>query len=212
MALGGVPTRMIEQLLIRGACRCQASLSRPPNTGSRRRSGSAQVSRANAHPFHDAPVCTGQPSTRSISTTSSGVWLKLAYAAWNWPSVSSRKCSRLIVTLNSAESGVSRPSNTTRIGSSPSRYAAMNRGIIHGGDAFANRNGFVPADAPRFQQLPDPSTRSRYSDEQLYALARYLYSLLPPPNPNRFDAVAARGRQLLERRLRDVSYAAARHE
>ena len=141
MALGGVPTRMIEQLLIRGACRCQASLSRPPNTGSRRRSGSAQVSRANAHPFHDAPVCTGQPSTRSISTTSSGVWLKLAYAAWNWPSVSSRKCSRLIVTLNSAESGGSRPSNTTRIGSSPSRYAAMNRGIIDGGDAFANQMG-----------------------------------------------------------------------
>jgi len=79
------------------------------------------------------------------------------------------------------------------------RYAAMNRGIMDGGDAFANHNGFIPADAPRFQQLPDPSTRTRYSDEQLYALSLYLYSLLPPPNPNRFDAVAARGQQVFQR-------------
>ncbi len=40
---------------------------------------------------------------------------------------------------------------------------------------------------------------ARYSDEQLYALALYLYSLRPPPNPNRFDAEAARGRSLFER-------------
>ena len=33
----------------------------------------------------------------------------------------------------------------------------------------------------------------RYSDEQLYALALYVYSLGPPPNPNRFDALARRG-------------------
>jgi hypothetical protein len=39
----------------------------------------------------------------------------------------------------------------------------------------------------------------RYSDEQLYALAMYVYSLTPPPNPNRFDAVAARGKQVFER-------------
>jgi hypothetical protein len=42
-------------------------------------------------------------------------------------------------------------------------------------------------------------TRSRYSDEQLYALALYLYSLQPPPNPNRFDAVAERGRRVFQR-------------
>ena len=63
------------------------------------------------------------------------------------------------------------------------RYAAMNRGIMDGGDAFADHNGFIPGDVPRFQQLPDPSTRSRYSDDQLYALASYLYSLQPPRNP-----------------------------
>jgi hypothetical protein len=32
----------------------------------------------------------------------------------------------------------------------------------------------------------------------LYALALYLYSLQPPPNPNPFDAVAARGQQVFE--------------
>src|SRR5581483_8076883 len=39
----------------------------------------------------------------------------------------------------------------------------------------------------------------RYSDPQLYALAMYLYSLQPPPNPNRFDAAAARGKKVFER-------------
>jgi hypothetical protein len=79
------------------------------------------------------------------------------------------------------------------------RYAAMNRGILDGGDGLANHNGFIPGDPPRFQQLPDPSTRSRYSDEQLYALALYLYSLQPPRNPNRFDAVAAQGQKVFHR-------------
>jgi hypothetical protein len=79
------------------------------------------------------------------------------------------------------------------------RYAAMNRGILDGGDGLANHNGFIPADPPRFEQLPDPSTRTRYSDEQLYALAMYLYSLQPPPNPNWFDDTAARGQQVFVR-------------
>jgi hypothetical protein len=79
------------------------------------------------------------------------------------------------------------------------RYAALNRGAGDGGDALANHNGFIPADPPRFERLPDPATRSRYSDEQLYALALYLYSLQPPPNPNKFDAVAARGRKVFDR-------------
>jgi hypothetical protein len=72
------------------------------------------------------------------------------------------------------------------------RYAAMNQGA----DSLASYAGFVPADGPRFQQLPGPETSSRYSDEQLYALARYIYSLDPPQNPNRFDALAARGEQV----------------
>jgi cytochrome c2 len=47
-----------------------------------------------------------------------------------------------------------------------------------------------------FETLPDPSRLDRYSDEQLYALAQFLYSLKPPPNPNKLDAPARRGRQL----------------
>ena len=39
----------------------------------------------------------------------------------------------------------------------------------------------------------------RYSDAQLYALALYLYSLRPPPNPNAFDGAAKRGRKIFER-------------
>ena len=74
------------------------------------------------------------------------------------------------------------------------RYAALNQG----GDSLASYAGFIPIDAPTYRQLPSPERLSRYSDEQLYALARYIYSLEPPPNPNRFDAVAARGKQVFE--------------
>jgi hypothetical protein len=75
------------------------------------------------------------------------------------------------------------------------RYAAMNQG----GDSLASFAGFIPADIPRFSELPPPETRRRYSDEQLYALALWLYSLKPPPNPNRFGALAARGQKVFER-------------
>jgi hypothetical protein len=70
------------------------------------------------------------------------------------------------------------------------RYAALNQG----GDELSEYAGFRPAG-----ELPDPSTLSRYSDEQLYALALFVYSLKPPPNPNRFDAAAARGKQVFLR-------------
>ena len=44
----------------------------------------------------------------------------------------------------------------------------------------------------------DPQVGGRYSDEQLYALALYVYSLKPPPNPNKFDKVAAHGKRIFE--------------
>lgn len=75
------------------------------------------------------------------------------------------------------------------------RYAQLNQG----GDDLASFGGFVPADIPNFKSLPDPNTQARYSDEQLYALALYVYSLEPPPNPNKFDARAARGQNVFER-------------
>ena len=45
----------------------------------------------------------------------------------------------------------------------------------------------------------DVSKRVRYSDEQLYALALYLYSLRPPSNPNPFDETAAAGKKIFAR-------------
>jgi hypothetical protein len=76
------------------------------------------------------------------------------------------------------------------------RYAALNQGA----DAMANFDGFIFADIPNFKKLPDPAdpiaVGGRYSDEQLYALALYIYSLKPPPNPNKFDASAARGKKI----------------
>jgi hypothetical protein len=74
------------------------------------------------------------------------------------------------------------------------RYAALNQGA----QDLASYGGFVPV-GRGFRDVPEPETRSRYSDEQLYALAMYLYSLKPPPNPNRFDALAARGEAVFTR-------------
>ena len=53
----------------------------------------------------------------------------------------------------------------------------------------------------RYGDSPPPGDgghNERYSDEQLYALALYLYSLQPPPDPNPFDATAQRGKAVFE--------------
>ena len=71
------------------------------------------------------------------------------------------------------------------------RYAALNQGA----DDLGNYAGFIPA-AEDFRTAVDPATLERYSDEQLFALALYLYSLKPPPNPNRNDAAAKRGQKV----------------
>jgi hypothetical protein len=79
------------------------------------------------------------------------------------------------------------------------RYAALNQGA----DGLSSFAGFIPADIPNFKTLPDPTdpvaVGGRYSDEQLYALALYIYSLKPPPNPNKFDAAASRGEKIFAR-------------
>ena len=74
------------------------------------------------------------------------------------------------------------------------RYAALNQG----GDNLASFSGFVP-DAPDFKTRPAPNQRSRYSDEQLYALAKYLMQLQPPPNPNQPSTATERGSQVFAR-------------
>jgi hypothetical protein len=76
------------------------------------------------------------------------------------------------------------------------RYAAINQG----GNEIASYNGLIPADPPKYSVLPSPDkVGGRYSDEQLYALALYIYSLQPPPNPNRFDTSAALGQKVFDR-------------
>lgn len=74
------------------------------------------------------------------------------------------------------------------------RYDAINNFI----DEITTYAGFRPYSGPD-GQLPDPNGEARESDEELYALALFIYSLQPPPNPNRFDSRAARGMQIFER-------------
>jgi hypothetical protein len=38
----------------------------------------------------------------------------------------------------------------------------------------------------------------RFSDEAVYALGKFVYSLEPPPNPNKFGALAERGKQVFD--------------
>ncbi|MCU1330562.1 MAG: hypothetical protein JWN34_5932 [Bryobacterales bacterium] len=74
------------------------------------------------------------------------------------------------------------------------RYAALNQGA----DDLGDYGGFIPA-ASDFKTTVDPLTQERYSDEQLYALALYLYSLRPPANPNPSDQLSESGRKVFER-------------
>lgn len=70
------------------------------------------------------------------------------------------------------------------------RYAAFNQGM----DMLTSYNGFMPGGKNNFSSLPLPDEWNhpfgyggkRYSDEQLYALTQYIYSLQPPENPNKF--------------------------
>jgi hypothetical protein len=70
------------------------------------------------------------------------------------------------------------------------RYVA----IVQGANAFDRFGDFRLVDP-----VPDPTKMDRYSDEQLYALGRYLYSIEPPLNPNRGTADAERGRHVFAR-------------
>jgi len=72
------------------------------------------------------------------------------------------------------------------------RYAAMTQGL----DILAHYGDFQPS--PTMAPFFGPGN-VRYSDEQLYALARYVYSLRPPPNPNPVSAQSRRGERLFER-------------
>lgn len=75
------------------------------------------------------------------------------------------------------------------------RYGVM----CAGGNYFFTSLSALPADA-----APKPSESWRPPDEEYYALARYIYSLQPPPNPNLpktmlEKTMLQRGREVFER-------------
>ena len=70
------------------------------------------------------------------------------------------------------------------------RYAAANYGL----DIIAHYGDFQPSPV----QTGFAEDGTRFSDEQLYALALYIYSLKPPPNPNPFSEEAKRGQRIFD--------------
>lgn len=78
------------------------------------------------------------------------------------------------------------------------RYAAANQAM----DLLARYGDWVPASGTSERPPPGaargPGTSDRYSDEQLFALALWLYSLEPPPNPNPVDDLARRGEEVFQ--------------
>ena len=79
------------------------------------------------------------------------------------------------------------------------RYDAINNFI----EEITDYDGFRPLNSggklPTIKQLLETPDDGRASDDELYALALFLYSLQPPPNPNRFDGIAAQGKKIFER-------------
>ena len=71
------------------------------------------------------------------------------------------------------------------------RYAILNEGL----DTLAHFGDFQPSPGAT---VFSGEEGTRYSDEQLYALALYISSLKPPPNPNKFDEHAHRGQAIFQ--------------
>jgi cytochrome c553 len=74
------------------------------------------------------------------------------------------------------------------------RYAVLNTGL----DTLARFGDFQPAISQTASGFGGEDG-TRYSDEQLYAMALYLYSLRPPANPNPTDERSRRGEQVFQR-------------
>ena len=121
----------------------------------------------------------------------------------------------LVGTREEIPPGVTARSNTSMfvppqipdlIGVEERRYLDHTGLVRHRGIGDLMRYSSLVQDMSRYDRYgdleplkPDAGHAARYSDEQLYALVLYLYSLQPPPNPNRFDAVAVRGKKIFER-------------
>jgi hypothetical protein len=83
------------------------------------------------------------------------------------------------------------------------RYAALNNGTAPAGlDMLSEYSGFIPLGNildHTDNRLPPAETMERYSDAQLFALAKFVYSLAPPPNPNHANALTRRGEAVFAR-------------
>jgi len=70
------------------------------------------------------------------------------------------------------------------------RYAALVEGL-YVNDRYGERESLYG--------LPDEAPLPRFSDEQLYAIALYVYSLKPPANPNKPNDTTRRGERVFQR-------------
>ena len=81
------------------------------------------------------------------------------------------------------------------------RYAALNNEM----DFLSKFGDFIPR-GQNYRTLPDPSTQLRYSDEQLYALSLYLYSLKATAKSEPAERLDTPGRENIQRKLRRLPH------
>jgi cytochrome c551/c552 len=77
------------------------------------------------------------------------------------------------------------------------RYMAINQAA----DFLNDYDGYIPVGVKHKTLPPAGKSRfvgtfDRYSDAQLYALAKYVYSLKPPVNPNKTNTLSAHGKEV----------------
>jgi hypothetical protein len=76
------------------------------------------------------------------------------------------------------------------------RYAGMAEGI----EFLSSFDGSIPFGGDTFDQLPSPEKQQRFGEDQLYALALWLYSKEPLPNPHPPSPAEARaGQKIFDR-------------
>jgi len=61
--------------------------------------------------------------------------------------------------------------------------------MAEGIEFYSSFDGFIPNGGANFDKLPAPESLERFSEQALYALALWLYSLDPPPNPKPPDGM-----------------------
>jgi cytochrome c553 len=72
------------------------------------------------------------------------------------------------------------------------RYSVLASGM----ELFTKFGDFIPGGDNNHRDLPPATTRHRFSDEQLFSLALFLYALDYPANPNRPSALSTKGERL----------------